>query len=621
MDVVDYYGQALASFNQKEFRASANYCRKSIKHAPENMNALNLLAINAHQLKKFKTAAKLYQIANKLSPNNPVLLNNQGSILKIQGDISGAIAAYQQAMAAAPQLTEARFNLAKLYEETAQPLKAIECYEKILLQDSNNIQALLRSGDLLQRLKQERVAIKAYKRVLSLQPDNISGLLSLAVCLQSMDLHHEAVGYYKKVIALQPENPQAYVNLGVAYKKIESYDDAIASYQQALALSPNVDYIHTNFANALASANRREEAIVEYKKALALNANSAEAYNGLGYAEHCIADFTNAEQHFNKALAISPNHIDAHFNKALNYLIQGDLARGWPEYEWRMQKPEMAPMIKKIPYPLWDGSPLDGRTLMIFAEQGFGDNIQFIRYLPLLDKHGGKIIFSTRFELYRLFEQVSAIDQLINRGQLLNNVDCYIPLLSFPHLFATTLETIPATIPYLHAYESDIAQFDELFSSKKSGINVGICWTGSPTHKNSLNRSCELTDFVPLMKLKQMNFYSLQKKYDTIVIPDDMSLTDLSANLTDFAATAALIAHMDLVITVDTSVAHLAGAMGKPVWNLLSFHNDWRWMRDRTDSPWYPTMRLYRQPALGDWSSVFGQIEKDLRRFKSPAAK
>jgi tetratricopeptide (TPR) repeat protein len=610
------YAQALTLFNEKNFRASANMCRRVIKKTPENVNVINLLAINAHNLKKYKTAAKLYLIANKISPNNPIILNNQGSILRLQGDINGAIAAYQQAITAAPQQMEARFNLARLYEDTAQPMKAIECYEKILLLDSNNIQALLRSGNLLQRLQQERVAIKAYKKILVLQPNNVAALLALAICLQSMELHHEAIGYYQKILALQPDNAQAYVNLGVAYKKIEAYDEAIECYHKALKLSPNIDYIYTNLANALSSANRREEALDYYNKALSLNSNSAEAYNGLGYAQHCLADYHDADINFNKALALNAQHVDAHFNKALNYLIQGNLQAGWEEYEWRMRKPEMAPMINKIPYPLWDGSPLDGRTLIVFAEQGFGDNIQFIRYLPLIEKHGGKVIFSTRPELYRLFEQIPGIDTLTNRGELVADVDCYLPLLSMPRLFNTTLETIPNDVPYLHAYENDIASFKNIFKSKKAKINVGMCWTGSPTHKNTQNRSCQVTDFLPLLELNDFRFYSLQKTLDAAALPSDLPLIDLSSQLTDFAMTAAAIANLDLVITVDTSVAHLAGAMGKPVWNLLSFSNDWRWMRDRSDSPWYPTMRLYRQPTLNDWDSIFTQVKHDLIRFK-----
>lgn len=614
--IAEQYAKALASFNQKDFRTSANLCCKVIKQTRDNVNVINLLAINAHNLGKFKTATTLYQIANKISPNNPVLLNNQGSILKIQGDISGAVAAYQQAITAAPQHMEARFNLARVFEETGQPLKAIECYEKILLLDSNNIQALLRSGSLLQKLRQEAVAIKAFKKILTLQPNNVHALMALAICLQSMELHHEAIGYYQKIMALQPDNAQVYVNLGVAYKKIESYDEAIECYEKAIKLSPEVDYIYTNFANALTSANRRAEAIEQYNKALALNPNSSEAFNGLGYAQHCQADFINAEINFNKALAINPNHVEAHFNKSLNYLMQGQLKEGWEEYDWRMKKPEMAPMISKIPYPLWDGSSLDGRTLIIFAEQGFGDNIQFVRYLPMIQKNGGKIIFSTRPELYRLFEQITSIDRLTNRGELTSDVDCYLPLLSLPRLFNTTLETIPAEVPYLHAYESDINLLKDIMYVKKGILKVGVCWTGSPTHKNTHNRSCQLSDFKPLFKVDKVKFYSLQKAFDDLNIPSNVPLVDLSAHLTDFAMTAAALEQLDLIITVDTSVAHLAGALGKPVWNMLSFQNDWRWMRNRTDSPWYPTMRLYRQPKLGDWDSVFNKIKSDLIHFK-----
>lgn len=606
------YKRALEQLNNQQYRAALNSCRKILKSKRGDLNVINLLAICAHHLKKFKTTTVLYDYINKLSPNNPVYLSNQGSILRLQGDISGAILAYRQAIAAANQNPELYFNLAQLYEQTKQPMAALECYEKVLSIDPNNIQGLLLSGILLQRLHQERIAIKAFKKALSLNPNHIPSLLALAVCLQSMDLHTEAVGYYYKILNMEPEHFQALVNLGVAYRKIEKYDESVKCYEKAMQISPNVDYVYSNLANVLTNMNDYEAAIKNYHKAIDLNPNLVDAYNGLGFALHCIKKFAEAEKYYLKALSMSPDLVDAHFNLALNLLMEGRFKEGWEEYEWRTRKPEMITMIKKIPYPLWDGSPLGNRTLGIFAEQGYGDNIQFIRYVPLIEKQNGKIILAGRPELTRLFSQIPAIDEFNTRGAILPNIDCYIPLLSLPRLFHTTMETIPADIPYLNAFPADSEAAKKFFPADHKALRIGICWTGSPTHKNTRNRSANIENFASLANPK-VELYSLQKSPMPINISSKMPIVDLSRELTDFAATAALIANLDLIITVDTSIAHLAGAMGKPVWNLLAYTNDWRWLGEGSTTLWYPTMRLYRQDKTCSWDPIFKKIKKDLK--------
>lgn len=609
------YQSAINCLNQQQYREAVKLCRKILKHRPHDLRVINLLAICSHYRHKYTTAKKLFAIINQLSPNNPVYLNNQGSILNAQGDVDGAIAAYQQAIANSKLNFEAYLNLAKLHEQIGQPLHALNCYKQVLELDTNNVPVLLNSAVLLQKMHEQQAAIQLYEKILSLEANNAQALYGIATILQAIEQHTKAIEYYKKILEVNPKHIQSYINLGVAHKKNKNYEEAVNCYKAAIEIDPNLDYVYINLANALATLHGYEEAIDYYKKALALNSTSADGYSGLGSALSAMGDFVEAEKNFEQAIDIDLNHVDAHFNRAINFLKQGNFTLGWQEYEWRMRKPEMIFMLKKFPYPLWDGSPLGHKTLMILTEQGFKDNIQFIRYLPLIDKQQGKIILESLPELTRLFQQIPNIDQFNIRSDVLPNVNVFLPLLSLPLVMHTTLTNIPVSIPYLSAYEDDVEKAKKLFTLGDKVLRVGICWNTGPSPVNIDHAACSLEHF-KILKQDKTHFYSLNKLVQSDFPSNDLPITDLTPYLDDFATTAAVLACLDLVISVDTGVAHLAGAMGKPVWNILSFNPDWRWLTERNDTPWYPTMRLYRQTKPHDWKTVFKQIKKDLKKFK-----
>lgn len=417
--------------------------------------------------------------------------------------------------------------------------------------------------------------------ILEQQPNQVEALQLLGIIACKTGLLEEGIAHYQKVIALRSDWAETYYNLGKALKQQGNFEKAIAHFQQAL--SKRADFVEAeyNLGHTLQELGKLEEAIACYNHVLELN----------------------------------PQFIDARWNRALALLLSGDFIRGFTDYECRWQQTEFLKSNPLPPYsqPLWDGSNLNGRTILIHGEQGFGDAIQFIRYVPLIQQRGGRVIVGCRAPLLRLFSTVSGIDRLVGSGGFIPDFDVYAPLMSLPHLLGTTLETIPTQIPYLAAPESKILLETPPGTQKK----VGIVWAvGNPDRSLLSQRSCELSNFLPLLDTPGIAFYSLQKGprvTDLEQLDDHRRLQDLNNQLRNFADTAAAITQLDLLITVDTAVAHLAGALGKPVWVLLPFAPDWRWMLGRDDSPWYPTMRLFRQERPRDWSRVVRYIAEALQ--------
>ena len=316
---------------------------------------------------------------------------------------------------------------------------------------------------------------------------------------------------------------------------------------------------------------------------------------------------------FERVLQLEADDVNAHINRSLVWLLRGDFERGWDEYEWRWEHKDSLP--RQCPQRLWDGSSLAGRTILLHAEQGLGDTIQFIRYAPLVKRCGGTVVVGCSKLLTRLLATCSGIDRVVTKEDSLPEFDVHAPLLSLPRIFQTHLDSIPADIPYLQSLEKCRPEIENLLSAQQVKHRVGIVWAGNPDHPNDRNRSCALSCFRVLTCLPDVALFSLQKGANGADLEREcreMSVIDLSEVLDDFAETAAAVMKLDLVITVDTAVAHLAGALGRPVWVLLPFAPDWRWLLDREDSSWYPTMRLFRQPRPGDWEAVFERVTRAL---------
>lgn len=382
---------------------------------------------------------------------------------------------------------------------------------------------------------------------------------------------------------MNPAELQETIELAVAHHRAGRLSEAEALYGRIINVRPDLAEIRVNLGVCLYAAARLDEAIDVFNQAIALDAGAASAW----------------------------------YNLAIIHLLQGDFSRGWQEHEWRWQVKGLSLPQHNFTQPAWDGSDLSGRRILLFAEQGIGDAIQFARYVPLVAKRGGRVVLGCHPELVNLFKSIVGVEQVFTEGDPVPQFDVYYPLLSLPLIFKTTLETIPSNIPYLRADPSKVRRWRKLLD-ESFGIKVGLVWAGRLTHADDRNRSLKLNDFADLARATNASFINLQKGPAAAQVneaPLGLKLLDRTDELKDFSDTAALVECLDLVIAVDTAVAHLAGAMGKPVWVLLPFLPDWRWMLGRDDSPWYPTLRLFRQPAIGDWKKPIDEIVRSLQSF------
>jgi hypothetical protein len=406
--------------------------------------------------------------------------------------------------------------------------------------------------------------------------------------------------------------------IGLQHHRAGRLEQAEAIYRQILQVAPDhPDALH--FLGLIAHQVGQFDAAIRYlEQAIARVSQSAELQNSLGVACRSKGKLEEAAGHLRQALALKPSYADAHYHLGLALLLSGNLARGFIEHEWRWQSETFRRGSREdqrpaLPKSFWNGAELNGQTILLHSEQGLGDTIQFIRYAPLVARRGGRVIVMCQPEVRSLLESVPGVSKVIQWGDPLPEFDVRVPLLSLPRLFGTTLATIPAQIPYIGLPAPARLR---LPAPLGPGMRVGLGWAGSPGHKRDRARSCPLAHFRPLLDLPGIAWISLQKGPSAPELGGlrlDARVLDVSAQLGDFVDTATIVAQLDLVISVDTAVVHLAGALGKPVWTLLPFLPDWRWSLDREDSPWYPTMRLFRQSAPGDWEEVFARVADALR--------
>lgn len=417
----------------------------------------------------------------------------------------------------------------------------------------------------------------------------------------------EALGGYAEAVERNPQSSQAYNNMGVALRAQGAFHAAVASYRRAIAIKSDDANSHSNLGNALRALGRHSAAEASHRQALALDENYLEARYNLGLVLKDQGLFEEGIACLREAVRRKADYVDAHWDLALALLMMGNLKEGFDEYEWRWRLPENSP--RKFDKPAWNGGALDGRTILLHAEQGMGDSIQFARYAPLVAERGGEIMLECQRPLAPLFENLAGVGRVIAREDALPKFDLHAPLLSLPRIFETVLETIPAADAYLAAEPTRVAKFDGLLDPER--LNIGIAWAGKPSHRNDRNRSAGLAPFIDLFGVAGATFHSLQvgpRAEDIAAMGSAGLIRDHAPLLQDFADTAALVSRLDLVICVDTSVCHLAGALGKPCWVVLPYTPDWRWLMDREDSPWYPSLRLFRQTKFGDWPGVFERV-------------
>ena len=438
--------------------------------------------------------------------------------------------------------------------------------------------------------------------------------MEVALKFQNAGRLDAAENIYRQIITNQPNYIRAYNNLGVILIHKGRLDDGLAEFRRLVTLMPDFAEGHNNLGNCLRLKGQTDEALDAFRKAIELKPDYADAYNNLGVLLRDLGQFDEAIAAFCRAISLGNDFPEAHHNLGITLLLKGELKRGWEEYEWRRRYKHFKSALHKFPQPLWDGSELQGRTLLLYTEQGLGDALQFVRYAPLAAQRGGKIIIGCHPELLRILSIMPGGWPIASLSEPLPAFDLQCPLLNLPAIFSTTLESIPHTVPYLNADAQNIEKWRLRLHEKLRALKaarVGLVWAPRPTRDNDRSRSINLSSLAPIGRVRDIVIVSLQKgtaAAEAKTPPLGWKFFDFSAELNDLADTAALIANLDLVITVDTAVAHLAGAMGKPVWTLLEFVPDWRWLLERQDSPWYPTMRLFRQRARGDWQSVIQDV-------------
>jgi tetratricopeptide (TPR) repeat protein len=547
--------------------------RAIVESEPDSADAWHLLGVLA--LQQGDAATSVSQITRALELDDTVVDYhvNLGNALQAEGRHGDAVDAYEHALLVCEEVPETHFNLANAFSTVGKTDAALEHYQRALdlrplYADAHNNLALLHKdqGDVTQ-------AIVHFRKAVGADADFAPAWTNLCGVLWQQGLLEEAVDVGTVAVGIAPENAKAHYNLGQAW-----------------------------FASG-----QHDQATVCFRRATELNGNYADAYCNLGPSLLAQGDVEGAISAAEQALAQQPEMADAHWNRGFALLLSGRMKEGWEDYEWRFAVPSLGLQERVYKAPIWDGAPLVDQTLLVHAEQGFGDTIQFARYLPMLRDLAGTVSLECYPALERLMERSGLADRVCTSAMTLE-FDAHIPMMSLARLFGTTLATVPDNCPYLApAHQRRSA----------TPPSVGIVWIGNRRLEKGRNRACSLADLAPILAVPGIDFASLQvelTEQERQVLASS-GIADLGAEFSDFADTAAAIQRMDLVITIDTAVAHLAGALAAPVWTMLPFAPDWRWLLEREDSPWYPTMRLFRQPRPGDWASVVKRIAAALAAF------
>ena len=526
-----------------------------------------------------------------------------------------------------PQLQDL-FEQAKRFQQRDQRTAALDCYRQAIALDPSCAAAHINQGVLYQHQGQDAQAIRCYQRAIDLEPTRLVAHRNLTQLWRAQQEWDLAIAHWQSVLTAHPQWAAAHAQLGQLWLDRGQLEQAIETLQQAITLDPSGLEPYISLGNAWLRADQPAAAEQSFRQALALVPDSPTALSGLAVALAHQGHVQSAKVHLEQALTLAPQHQIAHENLGMLLLTLGDWGQGFAELEWRWQcrgqqnYPDQTgddrnlPQILGLDQPLWQGEPLTGKTILVYAEQGLGDTLQFIRYVPLLAQRGGRVLFHCYPVLQRLLATVEGIEAIIPEGNPLPSTDFCISLLSLPHRFGTTLETIPNQTPYLQVPRPVHPSLPPTSQTHR----VGLVWAANLDNPTGRKRSCALAQLLPLLaQHPEIHFFSLQK----VISPEDQTvwreasdrLTNLEPLLQDFADTAAVVAQLDLVISVDTAVAHLGGAMGQPVWVLLPAVAEWRWLQDREDSPWYPTLRLFRQPQPGGWAAVLNRVSLALEQW------
>lgn len=606
-----------------------------------NPRLFNNLAMIEFQQGQFEAGLDYIEKSLATDKNQFVAYGNRGAALFALGRINEAYDDYCKAIALNSNYAEAYYNRGILHEKFSRHLEALRDYDKAIEIRPNYTNAYNNRGNVLKALNRFEQALLDYEQAIKLNPRHSEAHYNRGVILNELKRYQDALNSYHQAIVINDNYTDAYNNCGNIVMQLKRFEEALSCFQKAIEINPNYAYAYNGQGNVLMELKRFDEALLSYEKAIALNANSSDAFNGksnvlqeLNRFENAItinpdsADtnanrglaqgmqkFNEALNDFDKAIALDPEKADPYWNKALLKILMGEYAEGWRLYEYRRHRNGQKEYYPDYPQPLWLGQESIGnKVLYIYPEQGLGDFIQFFRYIPLVEQLGASVILRVPAPLIEMIKSMGLNARIVKNHEEVDAFDLHCPIMSLPLAFKTTLENIPNPMPYLFADAAKRHHWKNKIAESTS-LKVGLVWSGSKDHKKDHDRSLRLEQLKPLFDLP-VAFYSLQKEVreeDQATLSQLSQIQQYSQELNDFSDTAAMVDNLDLIISVDTSVAHLAGAMAKNVWILISYLPDYRWMLDREDSPWYPTARLFRQPKIGDWESVIGNVKQALQ--------
>lgn len=570
------------------------------------------MGIAAAQANDFESAAVF--IANAIQIAGPVAIwcANLGQILGRLGRHVDSAACFRQALAQDPLNSQLGFELGNALIASGNPPAAVAAFELAAELEPSNARFWYALAFALYRSGAAERAAECYERVLKIDPRHAETHFNLGVIRMAQSRIPEARCCFERTLELNPDHPDALNNLGLLQHDQGENQAATSSFRRACRARTGYYAAQFNLARVLADEQDVEGALANYQIAVERRPEHVDARLGLAAALVTAGRTGEAVRHLEAALECEPQSVAVNLNLAVALLQLGRWEEGWRRYESRFRR--SAEAERRFDQPTWEGEPLAGRRILIYAEQGYGDTIQFSRYVPLVHELGARVVIECQPALVDVLASLDGVEQVVASGERLPAFDTHSALLSLPRLFDTRPDTVPMDVPYLLP---DRKRTDEWSETLRSAVDpgltrVGLTWAGNPDHKNDRHRSLDPGLLTPLGEVGGVAFFNLQRNARGV---PGLDVAEMSEHCDDFHDTAAAILNLDLVISVDTSIAHLAGALGKPVWTMLPFAADWRWMLDRSDTPWYPTMRLFRQPKRGDWSSVIGSVRDELRKF------
>ena len=611
-----YANRGIALQALKQFDAAVASYDKAISLKPDHAQAYFNRGDALQVLKKFDAAVASYDKVIDLNPDSVEAYANRGNALQELKQFDAAVGSYDKAIALKPDSAEAHSNRGLALHELKKFDAAIVSFDRAIALNPDSAQAYYNRGNSLQELKQFDAAVASYDRAIGLKSEYAEAHYNRGNSLQELKQFDAAVASYENAVSIRPEYAEAHSNLGDALQAIKQFDAALTCYNKAIDCRPEYAEAYANRGVALKELKQFEASVASYDRAIQLKPDYAEAFSNRGIALENLNQFTAAIASYEKAISLKPDYAEAYWNKSLALLLRGDFAKGWPLYEWRWKNEISQTKLRNFTQPLWLGqASLQGKTILLHSEQGLGDTIQFCRYAKVVKELGARVVMEVPEPLMGLFSGIEGVDELMVKGSPLPDFDFHCPLLSLPLAFQTTLANIPRNQAYLTSLPNKVVEW-KVKLGPQTKRRVGLVWSGSTGHKNDHNRSLTFdglsrylsNDFEYICLQKEMRDWDKEslKKSSVQYFGDEVN---------DFTDTAALCELVDVVISVDTSVAHLAAALGKPTWVLLPFAPDWRWLLDIVDSPWYESMRLYRQDADRDWAGVVKRVGNDLNRW------